>query len=114
MKVTQETHLLNIQFAFREAFPKLKLAFFKNAHDKKEISSIAEEMIEDYTMAQLHNDFEEKDFSFNPNETVGNLESRFETELGLHVQVLRKSGGIYIQTSVTDDWTLSKQMEMAV
>ena len=37
------------------------------------------------------------------------VERLFESELGLHVQIFRKSGSIWLETSVTDDLTLDQQ-----
>ena len=48
-----------------------------------------------------------------PQLTVETLESMFEDEFGLHVQVFRKSGETWLQTSVTDHWTLEKHMKIA-
>lgn len=42
--------------------------------------------------------------------TVGELEKAFE-QLGLHVQVSRKSGILWLETTMTDSWTLRKQNE---
>ena len=39
------------------------------------------------------------------------LEERFEKDFGLHVQVFRKSGNIWLETSVSDDLTLAQQNE---
>ena len=39
------------------------------------------------------------------------LEEIFETNFGLHVQIFRKSGKIWLETSTTDGWTLNQQNE---
>ena len=36
-----------------------------------------------------------------------------EEEFGIHVQVLRKSGRVWLQTTATDDWTLAEQEQEA-
>jgi hypothetical protein len=40
---------------------------------------------------------------------VWQLEKQFEEGFGLHVQVFRKSGRTWLETSVTDDLTLVEQ-----
>ncbi|MBK8699167.1 MAG: hypothetical protein IPN29_06340 [Saprospiraceae bacterium] len=109
MKVTYDTHLLSLQLAFSEQFPHLRLTFYKNKHDKNELSPISEEVFRDYTIGEYNPDFIERDLELNGDETVASFEAKMEQEFGLHVQVLRKSGTTWIQTSVTDDWPLSKQ-----
>ena len=113
MKVTIDTHLLTVQLAFNEKFPHLKIAFYKNAHDRNELSPIAEEVFRDYTIGEINPDFKESEFLLYENEKVSEFEEKMEKIFGLHVQVLRKSGQTWIQTSVTDDWTLKKQEEHA-
>jgi hypothetical protein len=40
---------------------------------------------------------------------VWQLERLFEEEYGLHVQVFRKSGTVWLETTVSDDLTLEQQ-----
>ena len=40
---------------------------------------------------------------------VGQLENEFLEKFGLHVQVARKSGTIWLETTMTDSWTLKQQ-----
>lgn len=44
-----------------------------------------------------------------PDMTVTDLEQSFNTIYGLGVQVFRKSGKIWLETTVTDGWTLEEQ-----
>lgn len=113
MKVTPDTHLLSLQLAFNEKFPHLKIAFYKNAHDRNELSPIAEEVFRDYTMGEVNPNFTGAEFLLYEHEKVNDFEEKMEKQFGLHVQVLRKSGQTWIQTSVTDEWTLQKQEEHA-
>ncbi len=41
--------------------------------------------------------------------SVDNLETYLEETFALHAQVFRKSGDIWLQTSVTDHWSLNDQ-----
>ena len=44
-----------------------------------------------------------------PNMTVVDLEQRFNDVYGLGVEVFRKSGKVWLETTVTDGWTLEEQ-----
>jgi hypothetical protein len=43
--------------------------------------------------------------------TVIELEKTFEEMLGLSVLVYRKSGKLWLETTMTDNWTLAQQNE---
>jgi hypothetical protein len=43
--------------------------------------------------------------------TVQELERVFQEELGLFIQVFRRSGKVWLETTATDNWTLFKQNE---
>ena len=43
--------------------------------------------------------------------TVAELEGKFRNEYGLEVQVSRKSGLLWLETTMTDNWSLEKQNE---
>ncbi len=45
----------------------------------------------------------------NDNTTVADLLSQFNKMLHLTIKVLRKSNNLWIETSLTDSWTLEKQ-----
>ena len=44
---------------------------------------------------------------------VWQVERLFEKEFGLHVQVFRQSGEVWLETSVSDDLTLEQQQARA-
>lgn len=43
------------------------------------------------------------------NRTVAQLETDFRTILDLPIQVFRRAGNLWIETSLTHDWTLDQQ-----
>ena len=44
-----------------------------------------------------------------PRMKVSQLENIFIEQYGLSVQVFRKSGRVWLETTMTDDWTLAEQ-----
>jgi len=54
----------------------------------------------------LHN---EGDFRIDSKLPVGEFEQKFLAKYGLNVQVFRKSGNLWMQTTATDSWTLAEQ-----
>jgi len=98
-----------IQTNFSERYPYLKIEFFTKPHEKFRGSS-KESMVDSNTLIKncrsVHGEGEIEIF---PSTKVSTLENKFREVFGLHVQVFRKSGNVWIETTVTDDWTLEKQ-----
>jgi hypothetical protein len=113
MQITKETHLFNIQLRFQEKFPLLKIEFFKSVHEKLQLSPLSDEVMTDLTVGEFNPELKEGEFLLDESETTGDFENRMEQSFGLHVQVYRKSGINWLQTSNTDLWTLGKQESMA-
>ncbi|MBA3900883.1 MAG: hypothetical protein H0X62_11855, partial [Bacteroidetes bacterium] len=44
---------------------------------------------------------------------VKELEQKFQNLFGVSVQVYRQSGSVWIQTTITDSWTLTEQNNRA-
>ncbi len=113
MQITNETHLLNIQLSFQEKFPLLKIEFFKSKHEKMFLSPLSEEVVQDVTVGDLNPNLVPGEFLLYETESTGDFEARIEDLFGLHIQVYRRSGSIWLQTSKTDIWSLAKQESMA-
>ncbi len=113
MKLLPTTKLHEIDLLFCERFPGLKLEFFVHPHDIEEHSPIDEVITEDLMLKNLDPKFQEKIFPLTALETVAKFESRFLNELSINVQVYRKSGLNWLQTTKTDHWTLEEQMKHA-
>lgn len=111
MKITINDHrkIFAIQEAFTHAFPFLRLEFFAKPHKpggasaKKFIKHSAKTLGECRT---IHNT---GTITITGTTTVGELEQRFADIYGLGVQVFRKSGNVWLETTVTDSWTLERQ-----
>ncbi len=113
MQITKESHLFNIQLRFKEKFPLLKIEFFKSKHEKLQLSPLSDEVMQDVTVGQLNPDLVDGEWELFGSEATGDFEERMETRFGLHVQVYRKSGINWLQTSNTDVWSLAKQEALA-
>lgn len=101
MKITAKTTLSDIAGAFAQAFPYLKLAFFMRQRGK---------WVEaEQNAAPLSTSASEILLNLDPERTVKDLLSELQSLLQLEVMILRRSGRLYIETSVTEDWTLQRQ-----
>lgn len=101
--------LKSIKDQFNEKFPHLKLEFFEAKHNKGEATA-KEFMYDDaFRIKDIRKEGAMIPISIHGNLKTSSLEKLFEDELGIFVQVYKKSNNVWIQTTSTDDWTLSQQ-----
>lgn len=111
--IDDDRTLEQIQEEFNAKFPLLKLEFFVKPHGLGG-ESAKEDMLEACTtLKSLRKTHGESALIITPEMTVAEVESAFREHFGLNVQVFRLSGKNWLQTTVTDSWTLAKQNEEA-
>lgn len=99
-----------LQKEFSNHFQYLKLEFFFPTVDESfQFTKKNQVMDSGKRINEISDGTKEVTFSINGNLKVRNLEDNFKNQLGIHVQVYRKSGNIWLQTMSTDEWTLSEQ-----
>ena len=100
-----------IKEKFNAAFPYLRLEFFNHQHKVNALSSKKDMITKDAKLNEIkhikHNHFIE----VTEDMPVQVFEQLFQMEFGIAAQVFRKSGKTWLETSVTDDWTLRRQNE---
>lgn len=106
--IEKETQVDDIKRVFTACYPFLKLEFYKkqissnNYPLKKEVISSKAPPISLGKVAG------KKMIDIDDERTVAELENEFES-LGLIAEVYRKSGNVWVNTSLTNDWTLAQQ-----
>ncbi len=114
MKIQENDKVVDVQNRFHEVYPLLLLRFYNVEHDHFEGSPKKNEVDSESFLNVLNPSIKSGDISIDENISVDELETTFEEEFGLHVQVFRKSGGQWLQTSVTDKWPLKQHVETAL
>lgn len=110
MHIATDTTLQHIQDAFNTEFPYLKLMFFTKKHEAFEGSSAADLIRENSaTVGSLQKNPATGELLIEASMPTWQVERAFEEQFGLHVQVFRKSGDLWLSTSRTDDLTLAEQ-----
>jgi hypothetical protein len=103
MKISQ------LQEEFNRTFPFLKLEFFRHSH-KALTGSAKHDLIRlTDTIKITPTKKSIGEISITENMTVIELEQLVSEHFGLSAQVFRKSGKSWLETTVTDDWTLKHQ-----
>ncbi|MDP6908407.1 MAG: hypothetical protein QF371_02825 [Flavobacteriales bacterium] len=98
-----------IQEEFGEAFPYLKIEFFRKPHEVGEASPMNEMIPAETTLGECRTIHTEGDLVIRKESTVQEVESGFQEKFGISAQVFRKSGAVWLETSATDAWTLEEQ-----
>ena len=109
MLITDNVTLESVQQAFTTKFPNLKIEFYKKEHEVGEGSADLEKWSTAQTIGEIRTTHQSGDLTIDANLRVADLEQLFHDQYGLNVQVFRKSGGTWLQTTATDDWTLAEQ-----
>ena len=109
MRITADKKLIDIQAAFQEKFPFLKIEFYAHGHQPGEGSPVKEILNHELTIAEVRSVRKDGDLHIDEQMEVRALEKKFFEDYGLNVQVFRRSGNLWMQTSATDSWTLEKQ-----
>ncbi len=109
MKIQPNFKIADLQTAFSKKFPGLKIEFYKKEHSTREGSHQKNQLDADTLLSELIGIKKSGEIDIRPEMTVEELESTFESDFGLHVQVFRRSAAIWLQTTTTDDWTLEVQ-----
>ncbi|MGB0851447.1 MAG: hypothetical protein ACPGTP_09370 [Bacteroidia bacterium] len=110
MRVSAETSIKDIKDRFAKEFKGLRLEFFVKSHESVEGSHKKDMIRENKTAGELNPDIRPHNVRWKEEMTVNDLEQYFEDELGLHVQVFRLTGINWLETTTTDDYTLTQQM----
>ncbi|MFM7839990.1 MAG: hypothetical protein ACKO6K_10505 [Chitinophagaceae bacterium] len=102
--------LSEVQEAFSVVFPYLKIEFFKNGTFRKERYRNHLLLNKELLLREAGKAKPPKPvFEISALMTVAELERTFQENYGLSVQVFRKSGNIWLETSMTESWTLGQQ-----
>lgn len=111
MKITinDNRKIFAIQKSFTELFPYLKIEFFAKPHKVGGGSSKKTMKVNAKTLGECRTVHNTGTITIVPQMTVADLEQNFSDVYGLSVQVFRKSGKVWLETTVTDNWTLEEQ-----
>jgi hypothetical protein len=107
--IHQDAVLREIKAEFRAAFPFLKLEFFQRPHSIGAVSPRREMHSDKLKIRELPDSHNEGQIALLDTLSVADLEADFEKRFDLHVQVFRKSGTLWLETSATDHWSLGQQ-----
>lgn len=111
--ITPKETLQEFKDSFNAMFPNLKIEFFAENHESGEGNSLSDLLTDLSATLESASDVDhEFSMSVDGHKKVSTLEKDF-SDLGLNLQVFRKSGNVWLQTTTTDHWTLAEQNKEA-
>lgn len=112
IEINPKKKLKEISAAFSKVYPFLKLEFFSKSHKWQESSSVLQLLQQDLTVSEIaHSSLCSGFIEIHYWQKTGIIEMNFLKQFNLSVQVYRKNGDDWIQTSGTDELTLEEQNE---
>jgi hypothetical protein len=108
--IINDTKLISaIQHEFNAMFPFLKIEFLTRSSYTINGTEIKYIKHSEQTLAECRTKLTEGSIRIIPSMTVSDLEKEFRKVYGLSVQVFRKSGKVWLESTITDVWTLEEQ-----
>jgi hypothetical protein len=108
LKITPNKQVGELVEEFQQFFPYLKLSFYSskdgvNGHGKgKPVNAQT-------TLKEISRNIADGVVDVSGGVSVRQLEKTFNDSFFLNVQVQRRSGNIWLETTITDNWTLEHQ-----
>jgi len=109
ISIHDDRKIYSVQEEFQKLFPYLKIEFFTKPHQVGGSSHRRLMKSPAITLGECRVVHRNGVLFITPGMTVADLEQYFRSVYGLSVQVFRKSGKAWLETSVTDGWTLDQQ-----
>jgi len=107
LRLSRENTVEEVQNRFNQAYPYLKIDFFKLSEGR--LSSEVRHKIPKTALLQAAGLRRDGELRIDDSMTVAEMEKAFKKLFNANVQVSRKSGSIWLETTMTDSWTLRQQ-----
>jgi len=109
LRIEYDTTIKDVQREFNAFYPYLKIEFFENSYPEDNPGQKSRRISGNKVVAEISKFNASGRIDMDGKRTVSQLENEFREAFGLPVQVFRKSGNLWIETTLTDNWTLDKQ-----
>lgn len=107
--INNDIQISAIQDEFNAVFPYLRIEFISETLQSRNTSLIKVLKTPSKTLNEYRTIHSKCNVTITPQMTVIDLKKIFRKNYGLRVQISRKSGKVWLKTTVTEDWTLEEQ-----
>jgi len=109
IEIASSRLLSEIQQEFNDKFPFLKIEFFRSTLPRQSKWNAANRISPNLEISRCQTQPKSGAIHFQEETKVEELENLFQQGFNLNVQVFRRSGNIWLETTMTDKWTLKQQ-----
>jgi hypothetical protein len=109
LHISDKVTIADLQKEFNSEFPFLKIEFFDIPHTKSARMSRSHMYPANRTLGSCRKKHNEGIIEITADDSVEKLESLLWNEFGLSSEVFRKTGNLWIETSLSNSWTLRLQ-----
>ena len=109
LHIHKERLISDIQQEFNDSYPYLKIELFASPLKYQQTSPPGGKLPRQLPLKSFAQQMPEGKIELEDTMSVHQLEELFQDIFGLNLQVFRKSGNLWLETTVTDSWTLKQQ-----
>jgi hypothetical protein len=106
LHIAPEDTVKSVQEKFSSWYPYLRINFFRNSNGKTSSQACFGPEVR---MADINKNLQNSNYELQDHTSVAGLEKTFVDKFGLPIQVCRRSGNLWLETSLTDHLTLKEQ-----
>src|ERR1035437_4710193 len=107
--ITDNKSIKEIQEEFQNTFPYLKIGFFRHVQKNGGAPVKPQPIPDKMTVGMVRHLHTEGPLNIAGSRSVEEIEKDFQDKFGLAVEVFRKSGNMWIETTFTHHWSLLRQ-----
>lgn len=107
--ITIDRLIKDVQEEFNQAFPFLQINFFRKTYQLTASKQKKDCLPNQLSFGKAYRNNESGRLEITPSMTVKELEKNCEQQFGILIQVYRKSGNVWLETTMTENWTIRQQ-----
>lgn len=107
--ISPERLISDVQKDFNQEFPYLKLEFFDTRSFNRATQGGKHLLPQNQKLGDAFRQIQQGAIDIPHSMKVSELENIFRSQFNLAVQVYRRSGNLWLETTMTDNWTLGQQ-----
>ena len=111
LRISPNRLVSDVQKDFNSVFPFLKIEFFRKKASRQPDLPVAHIVPHNQKIGHTQSAICDGDMEINADMKVKDIEKLFKEQFSLMAQIFRRSGNLWLQTTMTDNLTLAQQNE---
>jgi len=111
LQISPNRLVSDVQKDFNSVFPFLKIEFFRNKGSQQPDLPASHIVPHNQKIGNIQSAISDGNVEINADMKVKDIEKLFKEQFSLLAQIFRRSGNLWLQTTMTDNLTLAQQNE---